>query len=54
MTGGESDDSEKDQEDGEEAALGRSFIADTPDEDPRFEATSTDTSDGNEDDSDED
>ncbi|WP_135829414.1 MULTISPECIES: hypothetical protein [Halobacteriales] len=45
----ENDISEQDQnqqDEGEEEALGRSFIADTPDEDPRLEATGTNTSDG--------
>lgn len=55
MSDDEDNESEKDQspeEEGEEEALGRSFIADTPDEDPRFETTGTNTSDGDEEGSD--
>lgn len=55
MSDNEDNESEKDQsseEKGEEEALGRSFIADTPDEDPRFETTGTNTADSDEDSSD--
>ncbi|QKY19709.1 hypothetical protein B4589_004685 [Halolamina sp. CBA1230] len=37
--------SENMQEEGEEESLSRSFVAETPDEDPRFETAGTDTSD---------
>lgn len=50
------DGSEEDQnlgEETEEEALGRSFIADTPDEDPRFETTGTNAADEDGDSSDE-
>jgi len=48
MSNDEDDNSEKDQDpgdDAEEEALERSFIADTPDEDPRFETTDTNAAD---------
>lgn len=44
MSNDEDDKSEKDEdsgEDAEEEALERSFIADTPDEDPRLDTTDT-------------
>lgn len=55
MSEDEGDHSEKDQvpkKEGEEEALGRSYIADTPDEDPRFEATGVNTAKSDEDGSD--
>ncbi|ELZ76292.1 hypothetical protein C454_18384 [Haloferax gibbonsii ATCC 33959] len=56
MSDDKDDESEEGQNPGEEAeeeALGRSFIADTPDEDPRFETTGTNTADEGGDSSDE-
>lgn len=55
MSEDKGDDTEKDKnprEEGEEEALGRSFVADTPDEDPRYEATGTNTPKGDGDDGD--
>lgn len=49
MSDDDGDGSEKDknqQEKGEKEALGRSFIADTPDEDPRFETADMNTTEG--------
>jgi len=48
MSNNEDDGPEKDQdpeEDAEEEALERSFVANTPDEDPRFETTGTNAAD---------